>query len=341
MTRYQTKPGTFLAWGRDGVRLGHSDSPLDLQEVTPRIADVLSRLSVPATADEVVSQLGLGGADQATTRKVIEHLAATGLLQEAAGESTLEASLRVAAMEVPRALDMFPDIRHLDPQFVQLYESVQHATQTSVTMSYALRLATKYIVDYAIPGDVVECGVWRGGSAAIATETLREAGDLSRTVWLYDTFNWTWDPPSDVDELQLPSGDMKLADLLASVTNSVQDEGSDQASVVETVCGSGYPRELIRCVEGLVQNTIPADAPSSIALLRLDTDLYDSTRHELEHLYPRLSVGGVLIVDDYGKYSGATKAVDEYFAKLNEPVLLNRIDTQGRIGVKASATSPA
>ncbi|WP_433192020.1 TylF/MycF/NovP-related O-methyltransferase [Nocardia sp. CA-107356] len=215
---------------------------------------------------------------------------------------------------------------------------MQHATQTSVPMSYSLRLATRYIVAAGIAGDVVECGVWRGGSAAIAAATLAEAGELSRTVWLYDTFNWTWDTPLDVDELQLPSGDMKLADLLASVTDSVQEEGSDQASVLETVSATGYPRDRLRCVQGLVQDTIPGEAPEAIALLRLDTDLYDSTRHELEYLYPRLAVGGVLILDDYGKYSGATKAVDEYFAKLDEPMLLHRIDTQGRIGVKTSAT---
>lgn len=86
----------------------------------------------------------------------------------------------------------------------------------------------------------------------------------------------------------------------------------------------------MHCVEGLVQDTLPGRAPDRIAILRLDTDLYNSTRHELEHLYPRLSPGGVLIVDDYGKFSGATRAVDEYFERVNEPILLNRIDTQGQ-----------
>lgn len=338
MTTYQTKPGTFLAWGVDGARLGHSDSPLDLRDVTPTVADILSRFSEPATVDTVVADLSLNSRDAQSANEAIEHLLAAGLLQKSGATAEPQPALRIAAMEVPRALGTFPDIRQLDPQFVQLYENLQHATQTSVAMSYALRLATKYIVDANIPGDVVECGVWRGGSAAIAAESLREAGDLNRTIWLYDTFNWTWDEPLDVDELQLPSGDVKLRDLLASVTGSVQDEGSDQESVLATVCGYGYPSTLVRCVEGLVQDTIPDHSPDSIALLRLDTDLYDSTRHELEHLYPRLTLGGVLIIDDYGKYSGATKAVDEYFANLEAPVLLNRIDTQGRMCVKTRAT---
>ncbi|MCC3312935.1 TylF/MycF/NovP-related O-methyltransferase [Nocardia africana] len=336
MTTYRTRPGTFLAWGIDGVRLGHSDSPLDLREVTPAIVEVLSRFSQPARAEQVVAELGAQDTNQAVGA-TIDHLVAAGLLCESEDQRAADASLRVAAMEVPRALGTFPDIRHLDPEFIELYESVQHTTQTSVAMSYALRLATKYVTEAGIPGDVVECGVWRGGSAAIAAATLFAAKDLGRTIWLYDTFTWTWDEPSDLDQLELPSGATKLKDLLASVTDSVQDVGADEESVLGTVAGTGYPREQIRCVAGLVQETIPEHAPGSIAILRLDTDLYDSTRHELEHLYPLLSVGGVLIVDDYGKYSGATRAVDEYFAKLNEPILLHRIDTQGRICVKTTA----
>ena len=67
--------------------------------------------------------------------------------------------------------------------------------------------------------------------------------------------------------------------------------------------------------------------------MRLDTDWYESTRHELTHLYPRLVVGGVLIIDDYGHWESARKAVDEYVE--NTRILLNRIDYSGRIGVKA------
>ena len=84
----------------------------------------------------------------------------------------------------------------------------------------------------------------------------------------------------------------------------------------------------------MVEDTLPAQAPERIALLRLDTDWYESTKHELEQLYPRLADGGVLIIDDYGHYEGARQAVDEYFAETGERVLLNRIDYTGRIAVK-------
>ena len=100
---------------------------------------------------------------------------------------------------------------------------------------------------------------------------------------------------------------------------------------------TGYPRERIHLVPGMVEDTLPAEAPEQVALLRLDTDWYASTKHELEQLYPRLTPGGVLIVNDYGHYEGARRAVDEHFAATGERVLLNRIDYTGRVAVERPA----
>jgi hypothetical protein len=100
-----------------------------------------------------------------------------------------------------------------------------------------------------------------------------------------------------------------------------------------------YPRERIRYIEGKVEETLPGSRPDRIALLRLDTDWYESTKHELIHLFPLLSPGGVLIIDDYGFWKGARMAVDEYLKEVAAPVLLNRIDT-GRICVIASKAGP-
>ena len=80
---------------------------------------------------------------------------------------------------------------------------------------------------------------------------------------------------------------------------------------------------------------MPKNNPKSIALLRLDTDWYESTKHELECLFPLISNGGILIIDDYTVWTGAKKAADEYFQKNNVQIFLNRIYPQGqRIGVK-------
>jgi hypothetical protein len=97
---------------------------------------------------------------------------------------------------------------------------------------------------------------------------------------------------------------------------------------------TGYQEDKIIFVKGKVEETLPKDAPKEISILRLDTDWYESTYHELIHLYPRLSVGGVLIIDDYGHWEGARRAVDDYVKLQKPPLLLNRIDYSGRICVK-------
>jgi hypothetical protein len=96
-----------------------------------------------------------------------------------------------------------------------------------------------------------------------------------------------------------------------------------------------YNPDRVHFIQGKVEDTIPGQAPESIALLRLDTDWYESTRHELEHLFPRLSPGGILIIDDYGDWQGARKAVDEFIASHAPTLFLSRIDDTGRLAVKA------
>jgi hypothetical protein len=108
----------------------------------------------------------------------------------------------------------------------------------------------------------------------------------------------------------------------------------NEEQVRDTLLASSYPADKLHFVRGPVEETLPANAPGELALLRLDTDWYESTRHELEHLYPRLRAGGVLIIDDYGHWDGARRAVDEYFDRQAAPLLLNRIDYTGRIAVK-------
>ena len=100
---------------------------------------------------------------------------------------------------------------------------------------------------------------------------------------------------------------------------------------------TGYDEGLITYVKGPAEQTVPANAPETIAILRLDTDWYEPTRHELQHLFPRLSGGGVLIVADYGHYEGARKATDEFIEASGLPLLLSRIDYSGRMCVKPLA----
>jgi len=213
----------------------------------------------------------------------------------------------------------------------ELYRRVDPYTMTTPPRVYALVRAVEYVVARGIPGAIVECGVWRGGSMMAAALTLLRLGVTDRELYLYDTFSGM-PPPSEVDTTR--SG-VRAADLLAQ-----EDEDShiwaiaSLPDVSAAVLSVGYPEQQIHFVEGLVEETLPAEAPEEIALLRLDTDWYSSTKHELEQLYPRLAPGGVLILDDYGHWQGARRAVDEYFGKNRITLLLNRVDGTARICVK-------
>jgi len=217
---------------------------------------------------------------------------------------------------------------------VALCESVSDITMTSPERVVALRDAVEHLIANGIQGDVVECGVWRGGSMVVVAKTLLAHGDV-RDLYLCDTFEGM-SAPTEHDR----SFDAKSASSMLG--GSARQEGrtvwcvAGEEDVRHNVGQTGYPSDRVHYVRGKVEDTLPAAAPERIALLRLDTDWYESTKHELEVLYPRLVDGGVLILDDYGYWQGARKAVDEYFAKATKKPLLHRIDLTGRMVVKRS-----
>ena len=210
-------------------------------------------------------------------------------------------------------------------------------TMTGRDRLLALIDTVRHLVRADVPGAMAECGVWQGGSVLAMVLTLLDEGVTDRDVYLYDTFEGMTEPgESDVSPFSPPAAaDWQQAQERGERLYPELFEGFRLDEVRDRVLASGYPAERLHFVAGRVEDTIPGRAPERLALLRLDTDWYESTRHELEHLYPRLSPGGVLIVDDYGHWLGSRKAVDEYFA--DAPVLLTRIDYAARLAVKASA----
>lgn len=215
----------------------------------------------------------------------------------------------------------------------QIIESAKAFTDTGLDRMLALINAVRYVVKYDIPGAIVECGVWRGGSMMIVARTLLALGVTSRPLYLFDTFEGM-PPPQKVDVNFLG---MKASEKYERVTLGEQGAAWCYASlndVRNAMRSTGYDMQHVRFIKGKVEDTVPHEAPELIAILRLDTDWYESTRHELVHLYPRLADTGVLIIDDYGHWAGARQAVDEYFAALTRPVFLHRIDYTGRLVIK-------
>jgi O-methyltransferase len=240
---------------------------------------------------------------------------------------TLKRCLSAAGYDLIRVRQQVPDF---DAVTLALCDRVKPYTITSPERISALRDAVKYVLSNKVPGDIVECGVWKGGCVMVCALTILDAQER-RNLWLFDTFEGMT-PPTDAD---VDLGGQRADSLLNAhhETSIVWAVGAldDVKRNVET---TGYPKELIRYVKGRVEDTIPGSAPERIALLRLDTDWYESTYHELVHLYPRLSPGGVLIIDDYGHWVGSRKAADQYFAEQGIHPLLHRTDYTARMLVK-------
>jgi len=220
-----------------------------------------------------------------------------------------------------------------DPAMQNLCREVSPFTMTSPERVFALRQSVHHIIRNKIVGDIVECGVWKGGSMMVIARTLMELGVTDRNLCLFDTFQGMSEPTA----LDSSRDGESASDLLAMADKDTSWVWaySPLEEVGKNVKGTGYPAERIAFVKGKVEDTLPANSPKQIALLRLDTDWYESTYHELVHLYPNLSAGGILIIDDYGHWEGARKAVDQYFQEQGLKPLLHRIDYTGRICIKA------
>jgi O-methyltransferase len=216
-----------------------------------------------------------------------------------------------------------------DQATIDLFHKVKPYTLTSHERVSALRQAVTYVIKANIPGAIVECGVWRGGSMLVIAHTLLELGATDRDLYLFDTFE-TMPPPGEHDKDVW--GEHAAVTFQAALDSPVYAY-IPQEAIRELMVGTGYPEERLHFVKGMVEDTIPGHAPELIALCRLDTDWYESTAHEMQHLYPRIAGNGILLVDDYGHYMGSKRAVDEYIEKEGLVILMNRIDFSGRLVV--------
>jgi len=204
---------------------------------------------------------------------------------------------------------------------------------TSPERIFGLANAVRWLVATGVSGDIVECGVWRGGSMMVVAKTLLDLTAADRDLYLFDTFTGMTAPTAE---------DLDFRGSAASGRFAERADG-DQTSnwcragirmVRENLALTGYPADRLHFVPGMVEETLPTAAPQRIALLRPDTDWYVSTRHELEHLWPRLVPGGICIIDDYGHWKGSRQAVDEYLAEHDLRVFMHRLDYTGRLIVK-------
>ncbi|MFZ0807059.1 MAG: TylF/MycF/NovP-related O-methyltransferase, partial [Candidatus Sulfotelmatobacter sp.] len=185
--------------------------------------------------------------------------------------------------------------------------------------------ALRFVVRHEIPGDVVECGSARGGSAALMALTLQRLG-VRRNLWLFDTFEGLPAPTAN-------DPDFEFASFFKGTCIGTLDEVRALFHKLKADSGVVF-------VKGLFQETLPLCEVSQIAVLHVDGDWYESVRTCLDHLYDKVVPNGVIQFDDYGYWKGARRAVDEFFVERGIPVVLERLDYSGRFLIKRDQDGP-
>jgi hypothetical protein len=241
------------------------------------------------------------------------------------------------AIDFQEMLDQFSArVRYSDmePEFFPLLEKVRRFSMTTVERLYGLWTSVRYLVEAGVDGDFVEAGVWRGGSVMLMAHEILRSGASLRPLWLYDTFAGLPrpNPEIDIDVLGNRGIDGWQMNNIAGDTSIWAY--ADEAEVRANMASTGYPSDRLHFIVGKVEETVPAHCPERVALLRIDTDWHASYTHLLEQLYDRLVPGGVLLLDDYGHFLGARRAVDDFRRKRGIHLPLLRVDYSCRLMIK-------
>jgi len=233
----------------------------------------------------------------------------------------------------------------ISPLEWELIGDLRPLAATSLESLVSTIRATQYVIDTNVPGAILECGVFHGAQVALMQRVLLHNGVRDREIYAYDTFNGMPEPGTEdvvtqVSEAVDSPSPGTPAKTIWETMRDAEGKGSTWVNasiqaVRSLLDSTGYPMERVHLIEGMVEDTLPSHAPETIALMRLDTDFYQSTKHELVCLYPRLSPRGILMVDDYGAFAGSRQATDEYFRENGgaAPHLV-RIDPTVRVAVK-------
>jgi O-methyltransferase len=213
----------------------------------------------------------------------------------------------------------------LDERFWALVPKVWDYTELPLAVLYNLYCSVRYVADFAIPGDIVECGVHMGGSIMLIEYALLEGDKVpGRRVFALDTFTGFLRRTEGLDV------DLRSGAVVCEPELGVYDYSFHSIDNMKSI---GFDR--LEIVTGDVLETIPTLDTKKIAILRCDTDTYDTTKFELEQLYSKVSIGGVVIIDDYGYTAGCKAAVDNFIAP--RKILLQRINPNVRSWVKVVA----
>ena len=222
-------------------------------------------------------------------------------------------------------------IEEINSSQKELLKIAQKYSRTNERRLWSLLQSMEYVFQNNIEGELVESGVWKGGNLILFKKFLDEK-KVKKKIYAYDTFEGQPEPGN----FDYKIGYFKKV-FAKKIYNQKKNWNKIELNNVKknilSECGN---IDNIIFIKGLVENTLNnvQNLPNKISILRLDTDFYESSKMELEILYPRLSYGGILIIDDYATWTGVKKAVDEFFEKRNERPFLLFVDYGCRLLIK-------
>ena len=211
----------------------------------------------------------------------------------------------------------------LEPRDRQAREEGRDWPVTAHTMIGLKRLdnlqyCVEEILKNNVPGDLLEAGVWRGGASIFMRALLKAHGERKKCVWVVDSFEGFPEPDAE----RYPQD-----------SESHLHEAGELAVPIEEVKANfgeyGLLDAQVRFLKGLFRDTLPKANIKSLALMRLDGDTYEATINSLIHLYPKLSIGGYVIIDDYGAVPACRQAVNDFRDKYGVAEEICRIDWTG------------
>ena len=188
------------------------------------------------------------------------------------------------------------------------------------------------IINQKIDGDIVETGVWKGGTLILVKKILEEY-DSKKKIIGFDTFEEGFEKPGELDK-KIRYGFKEKGNLYNKTFNYKKFETSSLNNTLSNIRKNCKDIEELYLIKGKIENTLEKENIKKISLLMLDTDYYESTKFALEKLYDKVSQNGIIYIDDYGNWKGAKQAVDEFFKRKKIKPFLIRTSSASRIFIK-------
>jgi O-methyltransferase len=240
-------------------------------------------------------------------KEVIQAVPGGGL------KSAVLGALKARGLQIVRPKEFDPEVRKSGKDW-PLYGQ----TMVSQARLDNLQSCVEDVLQKGVPGDLIETGVWRGGASILMRAVLKAYGDADRTVWVADSFEGL--PPPDPEKYPQDAGD---------IHHTFEQLAVSQEEVAHNFALYDLLDDQVKFLKGWFRDTLPTAPIEKLAVMRLDGDMYESTMDALVNLYPKLSVGGYVIIDDYGHLPNCRKAVHDFREQNNITDEITQVDWTG------------